>query len=42
LRYDKLIESASLIGENSVFKANVALGDPNSIYFSVTDFADLG
>jgi class 3 adenylate cyclase len=41
LRYDKLIESASLIGENSVFKANVALGDPNSIYFSVTDFADL-
>lgn len=39
LIYDRLVESIYLIGENSTFKANVALQDPASVYFSVTEFA---
>ena len=37
--YDRLVESCYLIGENSIFKANVALEDPASIAFSVNEFA---
>jgi len=40
LIYDRLVESCYLIGENSTFKANVELADPNSVYFSVTEFAN--
>lgn len=31
LRYDRLVESAILIAENSTFKGNVQTGDPNSV-----------
>jgi len=39
LIYDRLAESCYLIGENSTFKANVALNDPSSIDFSVNELA---
>ncbi len=39
LVYDRLVESCYLIGENSTFKANVALNDPASIDFSVNELA---
>jgi class 3 adenylate cyclase len=39
LVYDRLVESCYLIGENSTFKANVALNDPASIDFVVNDLA---
>ena len=41
LRYDRLIETATLIGENSVFKANLDLNDYASVYFSVDEFSML-
>jgi hypothetical protein len=37
--YDRLVESCYLIGENSTFKANVALKDPASINFSVNELS---
>jgi class 3 adenylate cyclase len=40
LRYERLIESATLIGENSTFKSNVDLHDPKTVYFSVSEFAN--
>jgi class 3 adenylate cyclase len=40
LIYDRLVESCYLIGENSIFKANVALEDPASVYFSVDELAN--
>lgn len=39
LRYERLVESCYLIGENSTFKANVSLADPASVAFSVNEFA---
>jgi class 3 adenylate cyclase len=39
LVYDRLVESCYLIGENSTFKANVALKDPPSIEFSVEELS---
>jgi len=39
LIYDRLVESSYLIAENSTFKANVALQDPPSVYFSVEEFS---
>ena len=39
LRYDRLVESAYLISENSIYKANVELNDPPSVNFVVNDFA---
>ncbi|MBC8045154.1 MAG: HAMP domain-containing protein [Rhizobacter sp.] len=44
LRYEKLVETASLLRENAVFKANLEIvylekGDTASLYFSVSDFA---
>lgn len=39
LRYDRLVESAYLISENSIYKANVELNDPASVNFTVNDFA---
>jgi class 3 adenylate cyclase len=39
LVYDRLVESCYLIGENSTFKANVALNDPASIDFSVNELS---
>jgi len=39
LIYDRLAESCYLIGENSTFKANVALNDPSSIDVSVNEMA---
>ena len=41
LRYEKLYDSAVLIGENTSFKANVRLHDPASVYFIVEEFAEL-
>lgn len=38
-RYIRLIESASLLAENSSFKANVELEDEASVYFSVLEFS---
>jgi class 3 adenylate cyclase len=39
LRYDRLAESASLIGENSTFKGNVQTEDPATVAYSVGEFA---
>ncbi len=39
LRYDRLVESAYLIAENSTFKANVELESPTSVYESVDEFS---
>lgn len=39
LEYDRLVESAYLISENSTFKANVKLLDPASVEFSLSEFA---
>ena len=39
LQYDRLVESAYLISENSNFKANVELNDPASATQSVREFA---
>lgn len=39
LRYDRLIESAYLIAENSTFKANLSLNDPSSMLQSINEFA---
>ena len=40
LRYDRLAESASLIGENSTFKGNVQTEDPATVAYSVGEFAN--
>ena len=40
LIFDRLVESCYLIGENSTFKANVALKHPATIYQSLTEFAN--
>jgi class 3 adenylate cyclase len=39
LRYDRLVESAYLISENSTFKANLALDDPPTMTQSVRRFS---
>ena len=39
LRYDRLVESASLIGENSTFKGNVLTRDSATVAFSVAEFS---
>ena len=39
LRYDRLVESAYLISENSTFKANVSLNDPPTMAQSVQRFS---
>jgi class 3 adenylate cyclase len=39
LQYDRLAESAYLISENSTFKANVQLNDPESIRAALDQFA---
>ncbi len=39
LIYDRLVESSYLIAENSTFKANVTLGDPRSVNFSIEEYA---
>lgn len=39
LRYDKLTETASLLRENAVFKANLETKDTATIYFSVSDLS---
>ncbi|MEX0722215.1 MAG: adenylate/guanylate cyclase domain-containing protein [Balneolaceae bacterium] len=39
LEYDRLVESAYLISENSTFKANVSLEDPASVEFTLSEFA---
>jgi|TARA_R100000541_G_scaffold38667_5_gene46501 class 3 adenylate cyclase len=39
LQYDRLVESAYLISENSNFKANVELDDPASVTQSIGEFA---
>ena len=39
LRYDRLIESAYLLAENSTFKANLELNDPASVKYSVSEFS---
>ncbi len=39
LIYDRLVESCYLIGENSTFKANVTLGDPESVNFSIDEYS---
>ena len=39
LRYDRLVESAYLIQENSTFKANLALNDPPTMRQSVRRFS---
>jgi len=39
LEFDRLVEAATLIGENSTFKANVELNDPPSVQQSVREFA---
>ncbi|MBT6627835.1 MAG: adenylate/guanylate cyclase domain-containing protein [Gemmatimonadetes bacterium] len=41
LRYENLLDQASLIGENPAFKANVQLADPASVSFIVNDLARL-
>lgn len=38
LRYNRLVESAVLIGENAAFKANVALADPPSVHSVISTF----
>ena len=38
LRYDRLVESAYLLAENSTFKANLELNDPASVAYSVNEF----
>ena len=38
-RYQRLIESATLLAENPAFKANVELMDESSVYFSVLEFS---
>jgi class 3 adenylate cyclase len=38
LRYDRLVESAYLIQENSTFKANVELNDPPTVNYVVEQF----
>ena len=40
LIYDRLIESCLLIGENSVFKANVDLQDPNTVMEAIDEFSN--
>lgn len=40
LRYQRILDAASLVTENPAFKANVELKDENSVYFSVLEFAD--
>ena len=37
LRYDRLFESAVLIGENTTFKANVQLGNPATVSYIVEE-----
>lgn len=39
LQYDRLVESAYLISENSTYKANVELNDPASIAQSIREFS---
>ncbi len=39
LQYDRLVESAYLISENSTFKANVELGDAPTMQQSIQEFA---
>ncbi len=39
LRYDRLVESAYLVSENSTFKANVETQDPATVNFALEDFA---
>lgn len=39
LVYDRLVESCYLISENSTFKANVTLGDPQSVNFSIDEYS---
>lgn len=39
LRYDRLVESAYLLAENSTFKANLELADPATLKYSVNDFS---
>ncbi|MEQ9266189.1 MAG: HAMP domain-containing protein, partial [Balneolaceae bacterium] len=39
LQYDRLVESAYLISENSTFKANVELNDPASVEYSLSEFS---
>ena len=40
LRYDRLIESATLIGENSTFKGNVQVNDPGTVNHIVEEFSE--
>ena len=40
LRYDRLIESATLIGENSTFKGNVEVNDPGTVNYIVEEFSE--
>jgi class 3 adenylate cyclase len=40
LIYDRLVESCYLIGENSTFKANVAIEDPTTVYQAVQEFSN--
>lgn len=40
LRYDRLLESAYLIAENSNFKGSFQTGDIETIYFSVLEFSE--
>jgi len=40
LQYDRLAESAYLISENSLFKANVRLNDPASVEQSLREFSN--
>lgn len=40
LQYDRLAESAYLISENSLFKANVRLNDPSSVEQSLREFSN--
>lgn len=39
LRYDSLLDAASLIGGNPSFKANVSLDDPATVYQAISDIA---
>ena len=45
-RYERLVESSGVIGENSAFKGNVQLGDPASMEYFVEEelarYSDLG
>ena len=42
LRYDRLLESSALIGENPAFKGNLQVGDPASLEYIIEyEFAQL-